>query len=148
MMDPNGRGRFGVRTLKSVFGVAGAIVPILYCGSLLYYFVDVGGSMEGANMLGLGPTVLGLGAVSLLFCIPLILRLVRIFTAARSPGSGGRGGPDAPTPDDDTGGDADAAIARYMARQSAQTAPKAPAVRPAQQGGRPARPSGFGRRIS
>jgi hypothetical protein len=114
---------------------------VLYCGGLVYYFLEVSGSLQGAEAIGLGPTVIGLGAVGLLFCIPLIIKLVRIFAAPRSPGSGGRGGPGASTRDDD--GEADAAIARYMARQPAQATP--PAARPAQGGGGPAK--GFGRKI-
>ena len=130
-----------METVKSVFGVLRALVPVLYCGGLVYYFYSVSGSVEGAQAIGLGPTLIGLGAVGLLFCIPLIIKLVRIFAAPRSPGSGG--GPDA-TRDDE--GEADAAIARYMARQSAQAAPSAPAARPARGGGAPAGRPGFGRK--
>jgi len=129
-----------MRTFKSVFGVVGALVPILYCGGLLYYFFDVGGSVQGAEDIGLGPTLLGLGVLSLLFCIPLILKLVRIFTAARTPGSG----PDTPGQDDEGGFEADAAIARYMARRSPEAAPGSPTVPPPRGG--PAKRSGFGRR--
>jgi len=129
-----------VRTLKSVFGLIAALVPIVYCGYLLFYFLHVGGSIQGAKEIGLGPTLLGLGIVGLLFCIPLIIKIVRIVAGPRSPGSGG----DAPTRDD--GFDPDAAIARYMARRSAEAAPDAPAVRPAQGGG-PAKRPGFGRKI-
>ena len=133
-----------MRTLKPAFGVIGALMPVLYCGSLLYYFFDVSGSVEGAQELGLGPTLIGLGAGGMLFCIPLIIKLMRIFRAPPAPGSGGR--PDAPTDDTDNGFDADAAIARYMAQRSAEGAPApSPAARPAQGGGGPAR--GFGRRV-
>ena len=127
-----------MRTLKSGFGIIGALVPIFYCGSLIYYFLDLSGSMQEAGADGLSPTLLGLGVVSLLFAIPLIMKVVRIFARPRSPGSG----PDAPTDDDKSGFDADAAIARYMVQRS--TAPDAPIVSPGRGG--PARPSGFGRR--
>ena len=130
-----------MRTLKPAFGVIGALMPVLYCGSLLYYFFDVSGSVEGAQELGLGPTLIGLGAGGLLFCAPLIIKLMRIFRAPRAPGSGGGG----PKDDPDDGFDADAAIARYMAQRSAQGASPSPAARPAQSGGGPAR--GFGRRV-
>ena len=56
-------------TLKSVIGVIGTLVAILYCGRLLYYFLDLTGSVQEAETNGLGPTLLGLGAVGLLFCI-------------------------------------------------------------------------------
>ena len=129
----------GMRNLKSAFGLAGAIVPVIYCGGLLYYFFGVGGSIEGVETIGLGPTIIGLGAVGLLFCVPLGMKLLRIFARPRSPGSG----PDAP--DDNGGFDADAAIARYMAQRSAETVPGSPAARPTFGGGAARRP-GFGRR--
>jgi hypothetical protein len=134
-----------VRTFKSVFGVAGALVPILYCGGLIYYFLDVTGSVEEAKMDGLGPTLLGLGTVGLFFCIPLIVKIVRIFAGPRSPGSGGRGGPDAP--DDDGGFDADAVVARYMARRSAEAPAGSPAAPAAREGGGQARRPSFGRKL-
>jgi hypothetical protein len=115
----------------------------MYCGGLAYYFLDISGSAEEAATIGLGPTVLGLGAVGLLFCIPLIVKIMRIFPGPRSP----RSGPDAPVGDDDSGAEADAAIARYKARQSAQPSSNAPIVSPARAGGKPARQTGFGRRI-
>jgi hypothetical protein len=136
-------GRFGVQALKSGLGVIGALVPVLYFGGLLYYFIDVGGSVQGAEAIGLGPTLLGLGIVGLLFCIPLIIKIVRIFASPHSPGSGG--GPDASMRDDENGFDPDAAIARYMAQRSTEAAPNAPSARPARGG--PVRPSGFGRKI-
>jgi hypothetical protein len=131
-----------MRTLKLGFSLFGALVPILYCASLLYYFFDVGGSVEGAETIGLGPTIMGLGLVSLLFCIPLIIKIVRIFAKPRSPGSG----PDASMDDDKSGAEADAAIARYVARQATEAAPNAPIVSPARSGGGPAKRPGFGRR--
>jgi hypothetical protein len=137
-----------MRTFKSVFGVAGAVVPVLYCGGLLYYFLDVGGSVQQATEIGLGPTILGLGVVGLIFCIPLIIKIARLFSGPRSPGSGSRPDPD----EDDSGFDADAAIARYMASRSAEsTAPSAPIVSPARGGGfgsaGPVARQGFGRKV-
>ena len=136
-----------MRTLKSGFGVIGALVPILYCGGLLYYFLDLSGSVQEAETDGLGPTLLGLGAVGLLFCVLLIVKIVRIFGGPRSPRSGGRGGPDSSTHDDEGGFDADAVVARYMARRSAEAAPGSPAAPPAHESGGPARRPGFGRKI-
>lgn len=134
-----------MRTVQSVFGVIGALLPVLYCGGLVYYFFNVSGSMEDVETNGLGPTVIGLGAVGLLFCIPLILKLVRLFAGPRSPGSDGRGGPDASAPDDADGFDAEAAVARYMAQRPANAAPNTPA-RPRPSGGAAASRPGFGRR--
>lgn len=132
-----------MQTLKSAFGVIRAVVPVLYCGGLLYYFLDISGSVEEAMRSGLGPTLLGLGVVGLLFCIPLMLKLVRLFVGLRSPESGGR--PDVPG-DDEGGFDADAAIARYMAQRSTEAGSSSPIVSPAHGGGGQVRRPGFGRR--
>jgi len=130
-----------MQNFKSIRGVIGALIPVLYCGGLLYYFLDVAGSVQEAEEIGLGPTVLGLSAVGLLFSIPLILKVLRLFRRLRPPGSNGGD-------DDDNGGfDADAAIARYLARRSAEEA-AVPAPRPAPQSGGPGKPgpgSGFHR---
>jgi len=141
----------GLRTFKSIYGLAQAIVPVLYCGYLLYHFLDVGGSVQGVQDVGLGPTVIGLGVGAVLFCIPLILKLVRFFGGPRSPRPRG----DAPDDgdEDDGAAAADAIIARYMARQAAEaqseakskTQPGASFARPAQKSGGPAKPS-FGRK--
>ena len=136
-----------MRNLKSGFAVIGALVPILYCGGLIYYFLDLSGSVEEAKTNGLGPTLLGLGLVGLLFCMVLVVKLVRIFITPRSPGSSGRSGPDASTHDGEGGFDPDAVLARYMAQRSAEAASGSPAVPPAPEGGAPARPAGFGRRV-
>ena len=137
-----------MRSLKSVFGLIGALFAIVYCGGLIYYFLDLSGSVQEAETEGLGPTLLGLGAVGLLFCLVFIVRIVRIFARPRSPGSGGRSGPDASTGDGEGGFDADAVLARYMARQSAEAAPGSPAAPRARDGGGPARRQSFGRRIT
>lgn len=130
-----------MRSLKSGFGVFGALVPLFYCGSLIYTFVDISGSAQDAGTNGPGPMQLGLGAISLLFCIPLIIKVVRFFARTHAAVAG-----PAPASGDDQGGfDADAAIARYMAQRPAEAAPNVPAPRPARGG--PARPTGFGRRI-
>ncbi len=133
-------------SLKSMFGVARAAVPVLYCGYLAYYFFDVGGSVQGVEDTGLGPTVIGLGVVAALFCIPLLLKAVRLFNGPRAPGprnTGPRGNAPDSDDDDDGGAAADAIIARYMARKDAEagTLPS----RPAPQGG-PARRPSFGRK--
>jgi len=140
IIDPDGD-EGSMRSLKSVFGVGSAVVPVLYCGGLLYYFLDLSGSVQQATEIGLGPTVLGLGVVGLLFSIPLILKVVRILARPRPPGSGG---PDAPAGDD--GFDADAAIARYMAQRSAEGVPHSPAAPSAPAGGGTTRRASFGRK--
>ncbi len=140
----------GVQTFKSVFGVARALGPVIYCGYLAYYFFDAGGSVQGIQDIGLGPTVLGLGAVGLLFCIPLVMKIVRMFRTPRASGSGGSA-PAHDGDDDDRGAAADAAIARYMARKAQEDASAKPSTgalsaRPIQQSSGPARRPSFGRK--
>lgn len=110
---------------KSILGVIGALIPVLYLAGLLYYFLGVSGSIENANMIGLGPTMMGLGIIAVLFSIPLIVKVVRLFNGPRPPKSDGSdkpGGPGKPKSDSDDNFDADAAVARYLARQSAEAA--------------------------
>jgi len=135
-----------MRTLKSVLGVIGALLPIIYCGGLIYYFLDLTGSVREADAIGLGPTLIGLTVVGLLFCIPLIVKVVRIFLAPRSPGSSGGSGRDASTHDGKDGFDPDAAVARYMAQRSAEAAAGSPPAPPAHESGPATRPS-FGRKV-
>lgn len=126
---------------KTVLGVIGALVPIIYCGRLLYYFLDLSGSVQEATTDGLGPTLLGLAIVGLLFCIPLMIKIMRIIARPRPPGSRG---PEAPT--DDDGFDADAVVARYMAQKSAEDGPRSPAAPPALAG--TTKRTSFGRKIN
>ena len=135
-----------MEALKPVFGIAGALAAILYFGRLLYYFLDVAGSVEEAEKIGLGPTLLGLAVVGLFFCILLIVRIARFSAGLRSTGSSGRGSPDAPTHDGQGEFDADAAVARYMARRSADAASESPAAPPPHEGGGAARRPSFGRK--
>jgi hypothetical protein len=126
------------RPLKSVFGVIGACVPVIYCGYLLFYFLDLSGSVEEAQSVGLGPTMLGLGLVGLVFCIPAILKIIRLFARLRSPRAG------APDPQD-SAFDADAVVARYKARQPVEDAPSSPA--PPHVASSPAKRTSFGRKV-
>ena len=134
-----------METFKTAFGLTRALFPVVYFCGLLFYFLDVsGGSIHQAWEIGLGPTILGLGLVGLLFCIPLAIRIVRILNSARAPGSGG--GPGRSAGDDEDGFDADAVVARYLAQRPAEAVPASPAPRPAPKGGGPTPPTGFGRR--
>lgn len=128
-----------MRTAIKTFGIVRALLPVLYCFGLAIYFCGVAGSSENVSAIGLGPTVLGLGIVGFLFCIPAIIKLMRSIPGPRPPRSGD--GQDEPE-----GFDPDAAIARYMARQSAETIPARLVSQPTPKSGGPAKPSGFGRR--
>lgn len=126
-----------MRTLKAVFGVIGALMPVLYFGYLIYYFVDVSGSLREAETNGLGPILIGLGIFAALLCIPLLIKIVRLFVTQRAPRSGG---PDDPGPSGHDGGfDADAVVARYLAERRSEPAP-------ARDSSSAARRTGFGRR--
>jgi hypothetical protein len=121
------------------FRAIGAFVPFFYCGGLLIYLIHQGGSLDGAISMGLGPTLLGLAVVDLLFSIPLFVVIFRFFRGTRRPGSDGHGGPSGPH-DGENAFDADAVVARYLARGPAQTTPPAPSP------GSAPKPTGFGRR--
>lgn len=103
-----------MQPLKSVFGLVGALLPVAYCGGLVWFFQGQTGGVEFITSAGLGPTVIGLGALGVLFCIPLILKLTKIVTAPAKPVKV-TGIPDAP----ESEFDADAALARYLARKAA-----------------------------
>jgi hypothetical protein len=128
-------------SLKTAFGAIGALIPVCYCGGLALYFFGVGGnSLQAANAIGLGPTIIGLSAIGLLSCIPLLIKLVRFST---SPASRPGGKPGKRAIDDGAGEtfDADAALARYLARKAAEggSTPSGFVEAP--------RPQGFGRKL-
>lgn len=105
-------------SLGKVLGVIGGLVPIIYIGWMLRHFIGVGGdSAEGVAGIGLGPTVIGLSIVGLLFALPLIIKLLRVATGMnRVPGASPKPGEvfDAPA------FDADAAFANYMRKRDAE----------------------------
>jgi hypothetical protein len=120
--------------MRSVVAWLAALVPVAYIGFLLWHFMGVGGnSMEGVVGIGLGPTVLGLSIVALLFLIAPLVRLIRAVSGTnRVPGASLKVGDDLPATE---GFDADAALARYMGERGEAPAPveerpAAPAPRP------------------
>ncbi|HEY2069996.1 MAG TPA: hypothetical protein VGG48_10620 [Rhizomicrobium sp.] len=127
-----------MRSNPAFWGIR-AIVPVVFLGGLFFYFLHTSGSIEGAVAIGLGPTLLGLGILCLLFCIPLFYGIIRIIlTRPRNPD--GRGS----DPDDDENTfDADAMIARYLARQAEEAAASPPPPTPR---GPAPKPSSFGRK--
>ena len=132
--------------LKPAFGLIRSLVPVLYCGGLVYYFLNqCGGSVEQAKALGLAPTLLGLTVVGLLFCIPLIVKIVLILSVLLSPRSGRRHDPDGSGHDGEF--DADAVLARYNARRAMEATPGSRTAPPAHEGGGPTTRPSFGRKI-
>ncbi|MBS0478255.1 MAG: hypothetical protein JSR79_03030 [Proteobacteria bacterium] len=135
-------------SMKGAGALIAALVPIAYCGAMVHYFFSVGGgSLQGVNAMGLGPTVLGLGALGLLFLVPLLVRLIRLGTPPR-PGAVRRAS-HANMPVEKEAFDAEAALARYMARKAkaGEEVPAAAMVVPDSPAATPARPT-FGRKIS
>lgn len=143
-----------MRELKSVFGIIAGLIPVLYCVGFLVYFANVTyftGVPVGQSALG--PTIIGLGVVAMLFAIPVLIRFIRLFTRPKPTAAETRRTAEvfADTPSDF---DADDAIARYLAQREtagAQPAPASPSGRasalagPSASAGAPAR-SGFGRK--
>ncbi|MEY4269132.1 MAG: hypothetical protein RLZZ58_348 [Pseudomonadota bacterium] len=136
----------------NAFGALGMLVPLVYFGGLIFYFARVGGgSLQGVIAIGLGPTVVGLSALGLLFSIKPLLMLLRLV-------SGVAGGPTkGPSRGVDDGAgtathgdfDADDAIARYLAKrpEAAETAPAAAPHAPETPPAAPPRPA-FGRKTA
>jgi hypothetical protein len=106
-----------MRGVKSVFGVIGALVPVLWFGGLAYYFYGTNQAMGGAAASELGPTIIGLGAIGILFCIPVVWKIIKAI-------SGSSGAKPARTigtaAEAESDFDADAALARYLARKNAE----------------------------
>ncbi|MBJ7437686.1 MAG: hypothetical protein JHD35_01500 [Sphingopyxis sp.] len=109
------------KSLGKVLGVIGGLIPIVWIGWLLYHFVGVGGgTAEGVAGIGLGPTVIGLSIIGLLFALPLIIKLLRATTGVnRVPGASFEAklkpGEVVVEPEFD----ADAAFASYMRKREA-----------------------------
>lgn len=103
-------------SIGGIIGVFGALLPIVYIGYMLRHFIGVGGgSAEGIVGIGLGPTVLGLAIIGLLFALPLIIKLIRNASGVNRVQSAGLDiGDEMPT----EGFDADAALARYMSKRA------------------------------
>ena len=136
-------------SLGKVLGIMVGLIPILYIGWLLYYFVGVGGgTAEGVAGIGLGPTVIGLSIVGLLFALPLIIKLLRATTGVnRVPGASFdaklKPGEVVVEPEFD----ADAAFASYMRKREAGVVGDV-SVDPADEVSAPfpPRPTSFGRK--
>ncbi len=100
------------------------LLPLLYFGGLIYYFSGVGGgTLQGIADIGLGPTVLGLAFIGLLFTIKPVMMLIRLLAGMGSarPQPAVAHGTSGSSEEGALAGsfDADDAIARYMARRNA-----------------------------
>lgn len=136
-------------SLGKIVGVIGSLLPLVYIGYMLRHFIGVGGgTAEGIAWIGLGPTVIGLSIVGILFALPLIVKLVRAGSGLnRVPGAGNLKPGEVSSPET-IEFDADAAFANYMrGREASGGAP--PVVEPLPSDPAPVtpRPGGFGRKI-
>ena len=104
-----------MRTVRNWFGLVGALLPVLFCGGFLLYFGNVRNAFGGLVDSGLGPTMIGLAAFGLLFFFLFLLKLRRFLAPPAAPKGGDRM---AATLDETRSDfDADAALARYLARR-------------------------------
>lgn len=92
------------------------IVPVFWFAGLAIYFYRVNDAMGGIASQQLMPTVIGLGAISLLLGIPLLLKLVRLMTGTSAEAARKRRAADELARNDF---DADAVIARYIEKKAA-----------------------------
>jgi hypothetical protein len=100
-----------VRAIKLIL----ALLPLAYIGWLLFHFTGFQGWSDGPLAGGLGPTVLGLGAIGLIFCIPVIVKLLKM---ALVPSGAAKAKPGVDQ-EEAPAFDADAALARYLERKAA-----------------------------
>lgn len=89
------------------------IVPVFWFGGLAIYLYRVNGALGGVASQQLMPTVYALGALSLLFSLPVLFKLLGLTTKSKSK--------KAPASNDAASGDfdADAAISRYLEKKAA-----------------------------
>ena len=98
---------------KTVLGV----IPVIWFAGLAIYFYRVNQALGGMAAKQLMPTIIGLGAISLLLSLPLVIKLIRLASGTAAKPKGGK----APGKEDAARGDfdADAAIARYLEKKAA-----------------------------
>ena len=121
--------------MRGVVAWLGALIPVVWIGYLLWHFAGVGGNTaEGIVGIGLGPTVLGLSIIALLFLVGPLIKLIRVASGSnRVPGASIKVDEDLPATE---GFDADAAFANYMSKRAdnpqpvVEEAPAAAPVRP------------------
>jgi hypothetical protein len=113
-----------MRTTRSFFGLLLALLPILVIGGLLLLLTGVqrraGGWLDGL----FGPTMLGLAGIGLLFILLFALKFRRAATppsSARALNADLKAAAQAEELKSDF--DADAALARYLARRDAAPPP-------------------------
>lgn len=132
-----------MRLFSGALRWAFALIPAVYIGGLIWYFMGFGGgSAEGLVAIGLGPTVAGLTIVGIILTLPLLVKLLGFATGAnRVPGA--RVMVIGDTLPETEGFDADAALASYMSKR-AEGPPLGEDMQPSPGTPRPQ----FGRRVT
>jgi len=108
-----------MQTAKNWFGLIGALIPVLFFGGMFLYFGGVNDASYGLFDSALGPTRLGLGALTGFFLLLFLWRLSRLSRPPSAPKTVGRA--DAEIEEGKSDFDADAAMARYLARRNGDT---------------------------
>ncbi|WP_423602149.1 hypothetical protein [Sphingomonas sp. MS122] len=118
---------------KTLWGLVAGLVPVVWFGGLAIHFYRVNQAMGGFASRELMPTIVGLGALGLLFTIPILIKLARLASGTAPKPKGARAAAaaeEAPPSDFDP----DAVIARYLEKKAAGEAsfevPESAAPRP------------------
>ena len=141
-----------MQSARNVISLVAGLLPIAYCGGLIWYFTDMGGLSDPMLSQELRPTILGLAIVGFIFIAFFAWRVWRGMSGGDP--SGGESEPPVVPPregrgfvsaldqeDDVDHSDADAMIARYLAQRATPAGEHASPVEG------PARPATFGRRV-
>lgn len=119
-----------MKTLK-VLSLISALTPVAYCAQMAFDLSDYvetagtgrpGGWWQHALESGLAPAMIGLGAVGLVFVIAFVLKLLGVLRSGADGGARSRRRPEGSAAADE-GADAEAMIARYLARNSHEPEP-------------------------
>jgi hypothetical protein len=138
-----------MQTARSWFGAIGGLIPVLFFGGLFFYLSSVNNAFYGLLDGALGPTRIGVGGLALLFFVLFLWRLRRLAAPPAPPKDKVGDRVDQALAETKSDFDADAAMARYLARRGTGTsAPAAAGPSPAFGSGEaPVRPAGgFGRK--
>ena len=104
-----------MRVMKNWIGLVAALMPVLFCGGLLLYFNQFRSATGGLFDSALGPTIFGIGAFFILFLVLFLLKLWKLLGPPPArPAALAAAALEAEKSDFD----ADAALARYLARHA------------------------------
>jgi hypothetical protein len=134
-----------MKAAKSWFGVVMALLPVLFFGGMFLYFDGVNNASFGLFESSLGPTRIGLGALTILFALLFLWRLK--VAATPPPPRASLSTADGAIEEAKSDFDADAAMARYLARRGGDSSSASRAAAFTPPADRPP-PGSFGRKGS